>query len=478
MNKNNNMLFSIVNLLAIIILPLLILFSILYTMATTPLFYTTILKKTDLINTFVKAKNIELTRAIQEEIDKKVGLAWYALTYESLKRQYQEAKKAYETINKTQEYQLLQKKCDEIKNLSFNDVKHAFSNKSAFEEDKSLQLKNIQKQIESIEQYRNDYKDDIKAAYSKLEEIEEQFQDAEEEYNDKQEEVNEIIEKHRNTFAAQLNEDLDVLKPSLTKIINEKLIDGNIFPLIERYIRFFTSYNTIRSEYILELNDESNPLNPKKVTQILLPDITISLWVDEGGKKRHLLSDIIANEIKNTSGIKNKTFFVTAFTLADTAIGELLGSRYLKKAGLWFSDGVIYKHNIVLTGSSADTTITIVKILSYGKFLVYATIALLIAYQLFIYLSASPRLKKMLWIKRFLLYPSLIFIVIGLLCIALPYLLIKQSDTLSLITAMILRTVSFNTTMCVFIPVILLFTVAFICGLILRKKYIRMTISQ
>ncbi|MEJ5167282.1 MAG: hypothetical protein WHV67_09680, partial [Thermoanaerobaculia bacterium] len=48
----------------------------------------------------------------------------------------------------------------------------------------------------------------------------------------------------------------------------------------------------------------SNPLHPQKVSQILLPDITISLWTNENGVKKHILSDILVEEIKKT-GLKN-----------------------------------------------------------------------------------------------------------------------------------------------------------------------------
>jgi hypothetical protein len=472
MSQKRGILFTIVNSIAIILLPLCIIVSILYVLLTTPMFYTAILKRTDIVDSFVKAKNFEITQSIQKEIDNKVGLASYVLTYQAAKKQYEEAKKAYDIINKTEEYEKLQKQLEEIKNLSYDDVKQAFPNKLSFENNKKAELAKIQSQIESIEDYRDKNKSNIATAKEKLEEIEDTFEEAQDEYNEKQEEANEIIQKHQNTFASKLNDDLDVLKPVITAIIHEKLIDGNIVPLIQKYINFFTSYNTIRSEYILELTNTSNPMYPKKVSQVLLPDITISLWTNENGVKKHILSDILVEEIKKTPNLKNKTFLVAVFTFADTAIGEFIGGRYLKKTGLWFDNGVIYKHNIILSGDTADTVITLIKIFSYGKYFVYTTIILLLLYIVFIIFSSAEKIQKFLWLKRVLIYPPAIILLLGTAAILLPLLLIQQSDTVSLISAQMLRELAFNIALCTLAPIMVLFLVFLLCGLVFRKLYI------
>lgn len=474
MKHNSSIVFTIINIIAIIILPFLILSTILYELLTSPVLYATILKQTDFIETFVQAKNLEITQNIQDEIDKKVGLASYTLTYQAIQRQYQEAKQAYELINKDSEYEKLQQQYDEIKRLSYNDVRQAFDNKELFERNKAAELEKIKTHIASIEQYRKDHKDDIEAAKKKLQEIEDAFEDARDEYNEKQEEANKIIQKHRTTFAAQLNDDLKLLKPAFTKIINEKLIDGNIIPLVEKYINFFTSYDAIKSEYILELTDTGNPLYPKKVLQILLPDITISLWTHENGVKKHILSNILVEEIKNTPDLKNKVFLTTVFTFADSAIGELLARSFLKKYGVWFDNGVIYKHNIVLTGDTADSIITIIQILSYARYLVYITAILSVLYLLFILLSAADRKAKLLWLKRLLVYPSGICVLLGVIGILLPFILIKQSQSLSLLSAQIVRTIALHTSLCIMVPVMVVFVVLCAGGLLVRKMYLRM----
>ncbi len=471
MSQNRGILFTTINSIAIILLPLCIIVSILYVLLTTPAFYTAILKHTDIIGTFVKAKNLEHTQSIQKEIDNKVGLASYVLTYQAAKKQYKEAKKAYDIINKTEEYEKLQKQLEEIKNLSYSDVKQAFPNKQSFENNQKAELAKIQRQIESIEEYRDTYKSDIAAAKEKLEEIEDTFEEAQDEYNEKQEEANEIIQEHQNTFASKLNDDLDLLKPVITAIIHEKLIDSNIVPLLQKYINFFTSYNTIKSLYILELNDSSNPLNPKKVSQILLPDITISLWATENGVKKHILSDILAEEIKKTPNLKNRTFLTAVFTFADTAIGEFIGSGYLKKAGLWFDDGIIYKHNIILSGDTADAVISIIKIFSYARYFVYTTIILVLLYIVFIIFSSTESIQKLLWLKRMLIYPSAIILCIGAAGIVFPLLCIHQSDTVSLISAHLLRELASTISLCTLAPVMVLFLVLLLCGLIFRKLY-------
>lgn len=454
-----------------IILPLMIVLSVLYVLLTSPSFYATILKRTDFVGAVIQAKNLEVTQSIQKEIDNKVGLASYVLTYQAIKHQYEEAKKAFDIINKTSEYESLNQQYDEIKKISYNDVKAIYKDKKTFEKNKEMELQKIKHQIKSIEQYREEHKNDIEAAKVKLEDLEDKYEDAQEEYNEKQEEAHKIVQKHRNTFAAQLTDDLDLLKPVITDIINKKLIDDNIVPLIKKYINFFTSYNNIKSEYILELENTSNPMYSQKVTQILLPDITISLWMKTNGTKKHLLSDILVEEIKRIPELKNKTFFIAAFTFADTAIGEFIGSRYLKKAGLWFDNGVIYKHNIVLSGNTADTVIAIIKIFSYGIYFVYATVILVITYLLFIIFSSTDRIKKFLWLKRVLIYPSVMILLLGAIGILLPFILIHQSDTVSLISAQMLREIALNISLCTLTPIMALFFMLLLCGLIFRKLY-------
>ncbi len=96
---------------------------------------------------------------------------------------------------------------------------------------------------------------------------------------------------------------------------------------------------------------------------------------------------------KKRQTLKTKTFLIAVFTFADTAIGEFIGGRYLKKAGLWFDNGVIYKHNIVLSGDTANTVITLIKIFSYGKYFVYTTIILLLLYIVFIIFHQQKNTK-------------------------------------------------------------------------------------
>ena len=474
MKHNKGILFSIVNVFAIVILPVLLVLSILLTILTTPAFYAYVLKHTDFIDIFVKAKNLEITQAIQDEIDKKVGLASYALTYQAIKKQYEEAIKAYEIINKTKEYEKLQKQYEEIKSLHYNDVKAAFPNEEAFKQNKIAEMEKLQKQIETIETYRKEHKEDIKAAQITLEELEDRFNEAQELYNEKQEEANEIIQKHRSTFAAQLNDDLEILKPVLTTIINEKFIDQKLLPLIEKYTTFFTSYDTIKSEYILELTNSSNPLYPQKVTQILLPDITISLWINDNGQQKHLISDILVEEIKKTQNLKNKVFFIAVFKFADTAIGEWLANSYIKKAGLWYSNGTIYKHNIILTGNTAELIIPLIQFLSYSSYIVYVTVICVISYLLFIIISSVERVKKILWLKRFFMYPSVVIASIALITLCAPIVLIQPSENISVLFVYLLRQVTCNALVGLLAPAIGLLLILFLCGLLFRKKYISM----
>jgi len=131
MSQNRGILFTIVNGIAIILLPLCIIISILYVLLTTPVFYTTILKRIDIVGTFVKAKILKLHNPFRKKLIIRLALHhmyWHIRQQKTIWR----SQKAYDIINKTEEYENY-KTAWWDQNLSYSDVKQAFPNKQSFE---------------------------------------------------------------------------------------------------------------------------------------------------------------------------------------------------------------------------------------------------------------------------------------------------------------------------------------------------------
>ena len=124
--------------------------------------------------------------------------------------------------------------------------------------------------------------------------------------------------------------------------------------------------------------------------KIRVPDLSISLWVKgESGatmERRHLISEIFVDEIHRFKDIKNKSLFITLFRFAESSLGEFLGESYLKKYGLTLNNGVLKLKSNVISGSTARSMEKIMAVLTYGKYLIYispAVLLLLIVYFIF-----------------------------------------------------------------------------------------------
>jgi len=159
------------------------------------------------------------------------------------------------------------------------------------------------------------------------------------------------------------------------------------------------------------------------------------------------------------------------FKFADTAIAEFIASNYLKKAGFWFDNGTLYKHNIILTGNNADIVIAMIKACTYSKYFIYATLLLVLLYALFILFSKRESIEKAVWIKRILLYPSIVIIFVSIIVLILPSMLIHQSNNVSLVAVYLIRDTLYTVLLYITLPIITVCIILFLCGLVVRKIF-------
>lgn len=474
--KNKGILLGTVHFITFFIMPVLIILLVLSVIFTNSEYYTRILKNADLINGFIEVKNIETNNAIQEEIEREVGLKEYTAKFEKISENYQYRKEEYKKINKEEEYRSLVEQKKDLKSMTWEEAKEIFPAREQFEKNREGELARVTSMIKNIETYRDEKEDMIEEYEDRLEDAEDEYNDAKDILEDKQDDARDIADKHKNTFSNRLYADLEILNPVLTKILNEKLIEGSVRNEIEKLLNFFTSYEKQKAYgNIYSISRPSNTLGEKQMLRVRFPEITISMWIKEDVngeiRSRHLLSDIFVDEIRKMNNLQNRGLFITMFKFADTGLGEFVGRRFLKKTGIKISNGLIYMDNLVLEDESAETVATVMKVSTWSQYLIYAVPGILILYLLILFFSSAERRKKLKGLQVILIYPSLIIIIAsGFAIVASRFVLdhypqLITDVTLQTYAKSLLFVVSLHT----FIPVAAVFTVLLITGLVLKK---------
>ena len=101
------------------IVPLVLGISLLFSLLTCPYFYTSILRNSDLIETFVKAKTLHTEEKIRNLVEKEVHLEKYRNKYKFIKTEYNKLKEKYNNLNRHHEYNNLEKERDALSDLSW-----------------------------------------------------------------------------------------------------------------------------------------------------------------------------------------------------------------------------------------------------------------------------------------------------------------------------------------------------------------------
>ena len=99
----------ILSAISIIIIPVSVAASILLTLAINENFYISIIKRLNLVETFIETKNIQIEKDITREVEKKTGLSQFKPEYELLKKDYEDKLTAYSTISKKDEFEKTRK---------------------------------------------------------------------------------------------------------------------------------------------------------------------------------------------------------------------------------------------------------------------------------------------------------------------------------------------------------------------------------
>ena len=125
-------LLSFVSFISVFFIPLLIVVTVLLFLLTSSGFYTSILRHSDLIITFVQAKKWHTSEKIRTEIEEKTGLESFKGEFRIIEKTYQNKLETYNTLNKTREYDRLVRQRDELSDLSWRKAPSVFKDKAEF----------------------------------------------------------------------------------------------------------------------------------------------------------------------------------------------------------------------------------------------------------------------------------------------------------------------------------------------------------
>ncbi len=474
--KPKGIIFTIISIIAFIVIPAATITAIVLTVLLQPGFYTGILKDGKFITAFVEAKNWQVEKQISDEIERDVKITEYTREYDAIKSRYEQAKENYARISRENEIESLKKQHRDVKALKWKHVRDTFPDENGFEKNREEVLAKLKEMITENEEYQDRNSDVIKAARKAMKQAEDDFEDALSTLEDKKKDAEKIAEKHKNTFSGKLYADLERIEGPLSEILNDKLINGAVRDEIAKVLGFLTSYDRQieqRNIYYARIND-ARGLTGRSL-RVKMPDIAISLWVNDDSKghpaRRHVLSQLLVNELDRIESLENRILLKTLFRFSDTSLAEYFTGKYLKKLGLTIDGGVIRMSNIILKDEQAETVSAVMEVISWAQYAAYVAAGILLLFILYLIFSTVERRRKLAMLKRIFIYPSiLVLLACGLFIWASRNIINYYPDIIQdLSVRSYVKHLSFTAGWHFIMPMLIVFTALFIAGLIIRK---------
>jgi hypothetical protein len=408
-----------------IIIPFLILASIASVMLLSPDFYISIIKDLDIVKTFIEAKNYEIESDIKREIEKTTGISAFKEEYNKIKSDYEKKLSFYNTINKTEQYEKIEKQIDEIDDLEWEKSPDSFKSKDDFKKFKKQKIKELKLALEEIEKYRDDNEDAIEKAEDDMKKSKDAFEDAEDELKDKEKEARKILENRQGDFLNEIYHDIAKIEPKLTEKLNKLFIDTEVRKLINSYIDFFTSYKKqkeIGNIYETKLDIESGLIENNK--KINLPQIKLDFNIKSENplkKEQNLISETFVEIIRDTPGLKSPWVMSKIFSMADSWIIETISNKYLKDLNLSYYNGILSSNQLTISGNKAKILEKIIIACSIAKHLPYISAIIIIILASIILLLSSPKKHGIKKIASIIKYSSATISIITLSLIIISF---------------------------------------------------------
>ena len=472
-------LFTLVSILALFLVPAAIVATIALTVLLSPGFYTGILKEGRLIAAFVEGRNLEIERRVNDEIESELRMSHHTAELEGARSRHERARAAWTGLRKEEEFESLERERKEIRGLSWRDVRSTFPTKDAFTRFRDQELQRIDGRLAEIRDHRAAHQEGIEAAESDLRAAQKEYETALSVMEKKEREAKKIAERHKDEGADSIYADLERIEKPLTKVVNERLLDGAVRDAITEVIAFFTDYGRQveqRKVYYVR-SDRGGPLGLPSL-RVRLPSVSISLWVDDGavpGRKRHVLSSLLVEELKGIDGLQNRFLLTTLFRLSDTRLGEYVGRKRLAGLGLSIREGILHMPGPVLEGDAAETAAMVMRVMSAARYAPYGAAGVLLLFVLYLFFSTAERRRKLVSLKRLFIYPSVLVILAcgALLWASLSIFTFFPGFLEDLAARSYIRHLGFTAAWHFAAPLLAVFRSLLVAGLLIRKRLAR-----
>jgi hypothetical protein len=471
--KKRGIIFRLYCIFAYILIPFFLLITLLLFQLTSTEFYVHILKRSDLIGTYVTSVKWQFEEKIKTEIENKVHLEKFREINKTAKAEYDRKSGDYNKLNKSNEYDALQKEKDELTDLSFQRAPSKIRSPEEFKDFKESEYRRIDGKLSEIKEYRKINEDKLEKLEDEVDDLKDAYEDAEDNLKDKKEDAKEIIESHESSFKGSIMSDLKKISPALTEELNAKLVDKALRTEIEKIIVFFTGYFEQKTAGNVYTDNLDNYVTGRSGNlKVKLPEISISLWVEDEvnnvKQKRHLLSEIMVDRIKEIKDLKNREDLIKLFRFSESGLGEMIGRKYLNKPGLSINNGIIKLESKELTGTNAFVAQILMLVFTSGRYLKFILPVIALILFLAFFVDKERKYKR---IKNTFVYPSVILVLILLAFIIFLNVIAYYPGMIKSPIAQIYLSSILNVAAIYFAaPGIALFLLFLIIGLFFKKK--------
>ncbi|MCL1834358.1 MAG: hypothetical protein FWG49_07650 [Leptospirales bacterium] len=468
--------FYLISAIGIAAIPIVITISILLTLAVNEDFFISIIKRLNLIETFIVTKNDQIEKDIQKEVEKETDISAFKDIYESFKTGYEDKLVAYKIINKSDEFDKLDKQIDELDDLKWKKSDDTFKTKDEFNKFKKLKMNDLKDALKEIKDYRKENKKAINQTEDEMDDAEDKFKDVQKELKKKENKAKSIIETRRGEFMNEMHYDIGKIEPLLTKDFNSLFVDKELKSIIKVYMDFLTSrQNQIKAGNIYEAKFNVDDGIVGNVKKIKLPPLKVNLRVKikENGieKEKNILSEVFVERINETTGLKSPWLLTRIFKLSDSWLAEWAINSKLKDSGLRLSNGVIRSDSIIVSGEQAESLEKGMMALSIASYAPYIAIGVVI-FCIILVLILSSNIRNGIRTSGLIIKFSSMIMVIGSIAAIIVSIrpnILFQPIFDDPIKSIFLDKVLFITSLHILIPILVIFLALSFVGGVLSK---------
>ncbi|HQO39961.1 MAG TPA: hypothetical protein PK986_05795, partial [Spirochaetota bacterium] len=225
---------------AILLLPVIITASLGFAMALNENFHISVVKNLNIVETVIKFKNYQMENDIRHEIEKETGIGLFKPEYDSLRADYDRKLQTFNALNKTKEYESLEKEIDQLEDTDWKDAPDTFKNKDEWKTWRKDKISELEEKQDSIKDYRKKNSELINVAETAMKKSRDAFEDADDLMKEKEEEARDILEDRSSEFMNEIVSDMSKVGSELSSAINNLFIEVEIRKIIKTYLAFFT----------------------------------------------------------------------------------------------------------------------------------------------------------------------------------------------------------------------------------------------